>query len=142
MTQVLVPEYEKNILIEYVNQKSENLIFTNHNQVNVTGREIRDLTAATNNYDALVDLVRIECREVDAFIETLQQKEFCEKLKKSTMEKLKEQQSELAKLIAGKTTLKSIFTKGSNQEQAQQLEKKIQEVEVSVKGRRKRRSST
>lgn len=77
---MIVPEYEKNILIEYVNHKSENLIFTNHNDVNVIAREIvkfyilylkRDINATTNNYDFLVDLIRIECREVDAFQETL-----------------------------------------------------------------------
>ncbi|CAD8189257.1 unnamed protein product [Paramecium octaurelia] len=133
MTQTIVPEYEKNILIEYVNHKTENLIFTNHNDVNVTAREIKDQNAQTNNYDYLVDLLRIECREVEAFQETLKQKEFVDNLKASAQQKLRDQNSELVKLQAGKTTLKSMFSKGSNTEQAQTLEKKIQDTQNEIK---------
>lgn len=40
MTQVLIPEYEKNILFEYADQKNEMLIFTSSNEVNVAARDI------------------------------------------------------------------------------------------------------
>ena len=40
MTQILIPEYEKNILFEYADQKNELLIFTSSNEVNVAARDI------------------------------------------------------------------------------------------------------
>ena len=77
-------------------------------------------------------MIRIECREVDAFIGALESRDFMEKLKKENYSKLKEYESEKAKLIAGKTTLKSIFTKGNNQEQVAVIDKKIQDVNTEI----------
>ncbi|KAM3137988.1 hypothetical protein pb186bvf_009883 [Paramecium bursaria] len=131
MTQALVPDYEKNILIEYVNQRPELLIFTNNNDVGVTARAIKD-ASNVNNYELILDMIRIECREVDAFIGAMESREFMEKLKKENYSKLKEYESEKAKLIAGKTTLKSIFTKGNNQEQVAVIDKKIQDTTQEI----------
>jgi hypothetical protein len=45
------------------------------------------------------------------------QKDSYEKQKVSLVSKQKDLQSELSKLLAGKTTFKSIFTKGTNADQ-------------------------
>lgn len=128
MQQSLLPDYEKNILIEYVDQNTEKLVFTNNNEVNAAGREIRDAAQQSNNYDLIADTIRIEFKEVEAFQEAIAQREQYDKQKLACISKQKDLQAELSKLLAGKTTLKSFFSKGSNADQVAATEKKIQEV--------------
>lgn len=71
MNSLLIPEYEKNILIEYVNQNNSQLLFTNSNEINVAAREIRDTTSTTNNFDLVADMIRIEFKEIESFLEAL-----------------------------------------------------------------------
>ena len=61
--------------------------------------------------------------------EALRIKEKYEADKKENDELLLKSQSELAKLMGGKTTLKSIFSRGSKNEQIQKLEKDIPDLE-------------
>jgi len=63
-------EYEKNLLIEYVGHDDTCLIFTNDNDVNIDARAIRD-KSENNYFDLLLDMIRIEEKEVEAFQEAL-----------------------------------------------------------------------
>lgn len=54
--------------------------------------------------------------------------------KKKLEEKCLNNQAEVAKLLGGKTTFKSIFSKGSKSEQIQILEKEIPELQKEIEG--------
>lgn len=84
--------------------------------------------STTNSFAGCLDMIMYEQLEIKAIEETIKVKEQLE-IKKSEMEQdLISQQGELAKLMGGKTTFKSIFSRGSKAEQIQKLESGIPEL--------------
>lgn len=127
----MLPEYERNVYAEYLpeeEKKDPHLIFVNNHKVQDNIRNLRDV-AAVNSFSASLDLITYEILEVKAMEEALRIKEKYEADKKESDELLLKNQSELAKLMGGKTTLKSIFSRGSKNEQIQKLEKDIPDLE-------------
>lgn len=51
---------------------------------------------------------------------------------KKLQDKRKDDQEEMSKLLSGKTTFKSIFTKGNKAEQAKMLEKQMADDEKEI----------
>lgn len=61
-------------------------------------------------------------------MDSLNGKKNYENLKEKAQQKQKEQQLELQKVLAGKTTMKSLFTRGSKEDTIANLEKAISAV--------------
>jgi hypothetical protein len=70
----MLPEYEKAVFIEYVNQQPEYLIFTNSAEVTEKAKELKDFTV-NNSFDFLSDLLGFELREVEAMEEAIETRE-------------------------------------------------------------------
>lgn len=70
----MLPEYEKAVFIEYVNQQPEYLIFTNSAEVTDKSRELKEFTV-NNSFDFLSDLLGFELREVEAMQEAIETRE-------------------------------------------------------------------
>lgn len=67
-----------------------------------------------------------------AFIEAISTKELYNTKKEKLNQKIKDVQSELQKLLAGKFSFKQIFSKGSKDEQITNLEKEKQNCEKEM----------
>ena len=65
-------------------------------------------------------------------MEALNQKGFYEQLKDKTEAKYKEQQLEMQKILSGKTTIGSIFSKGSKEDKITNMEKTISNVKITI----------
>ena len=122
----MIPEYEKNVFAEYVNHQGEYLLFNGNAEIGEKVREFKELTTV-DAFDYVVDLISVELREVIAFQEAVQARESIEEALRKTVDKRKDDQAELSKLMSGKTTFKSIFTKGSKDEQKRVYERSIEE---------------
>lgn len=134
----MLPEYEKAVFIEYVNQQQDYLIFTNNVEVTEKARELKEFSF-NNAFDFLSDLLAFESREVEAMQEAVATREQHERTgsnKVETMKKLqdkrKDDQDEMSKLVSGKTTFKSIFTKGTKADQIKLLERTMSEDEKEI----------
>lgn len=66
--------------------------------------------------------MRVEIREIEAFTEAIAQRDRYEQLKQSKAKDQKDLQADLVAAQMGKTTLKSIFQKGSKQEAEAKLQ--------------------
>ncbi|EGR30040.1 PX domain protein [Ichthyophthirius multifiliis] len=118
-----LPQYEKSNLAEFTQDQS---LFLFINKADVS-KEIQDLTQQ-NEFQILYDMVRMELKEAESFLEIIQQKEdYDEKINKANL-KIKSDQEELSKLQAGKTTFKSLFSTGTKDDKIQKLQKLIEET--------------
>jgi hypothetical protein len=97
------------------------LIFVNDGAVLKNVEALKDATVV-NSFTPCLDLISYEILEVKAMEEALRVKERYEMDKKDKEEQLLKCQAELAKLKGGKTTFKSIFSRGSKNEQIVKLE--------------------
>jgi hypothetical protein len=132
----MLPEYEKNVYLEYlpeVERKDPNLLFVNNQNVQTNIAALKD-ASAVNSFTATLDLITYEILEVRAMEEALKGKERLEADKQGKSEELLTNQAELAKLMGGKTTFKSIFSRGSKSEQIQKLERDNPDLEREIKG--------
>ncbi|EGR33888.1 PX domain protein, partial [Ichthyophthirius multifiliis] len=124
----ILPEYEMQSILEYA-QKNENYLIFNNNQILSNNLiEIQD-QSKQNEFEIITDMIRMELKEVEAFLEILQQKEDLEEKKNKSQIKVKSEQAEQSKLQAGKTTFKSLFSTGSKEDKVQKLEKSIEETQ-------------
>ncbi len=90
--------------------------------------------AATQpSLEYLYEWIKAESREIEAFIEAIDQRDKYESYKAKTFDKQKSDTSELQKVLAGKTTLKGIFSRKSKAEEVESLERHIAQV---IKGLR------
>ena len=136
--QKLLPEYEKEIYSEYVSEgKGENLLFVHNHKVQDNIRNLRDHSVNTvNPFEICLDLITYEIREIEGMEEAITTRESYESTyfinvdkKKSLQEKCLSSQAEVAKLTGGKTTFKSLFSRGNKNQQIDQLEKEIPELQ-------------
>ena len=128
---IMLPEYEKAVFIEYVNQQQDYLIFTNNVEVTEKARELKEFSF-NNAFDFLSDLLAFESREVEAMQEAVATREQYENTMKKLQDKRKDDQEEMSKLVSGKTTLKSIFTKGNKADQIKLLERTMADDEKEI----------
>jgi len=73
----------------------------------------------------LYEWIKIESREIEAFLEAITQLETYEKAKAKAHDRQKSDTLELQKVLAGKTTFKGLFSRKSKEEEVQTLEKSI-----------------
>lgn len=69
-----------------------------------------------------------ETREIEALTEAIAQRDRYEQLKLQTQSKLKDLQQELQEIQSGKTTFKSIFSKGNKDESTKKIQEQIETV--------------
>lgn len=116
-----MPEYEKNCISEY----SKDQIYEYLNDQNESVMPISQINNQRQNTDYMPTYVddsgfkeletniKNELLSIDAMQDSLKQKQEYEQLKKKNQNKQKELELELQKMVAGKKTLKTIFTKSS-----------------------------
>lgn len=92
----MLPEYEKAVFIEYVNQHQDYLIFTNNAEVMEKSRELKEFSF-NNAFDFLSDLLAFENREVEAMQEAVATRDHYEStimVDADTMKKLQEKRKD------------------------------------------------
>eukprot|EP01016_Furgasonia_blochmanni_P040070 TRINITY_DN5071_c0_g1_i4.p1 TRINITY_DN5071_c0_g1~~TRINITY_DN5071_c0_g1_i4.p1 ORF type:complete len:378 (-),score=137.15 TRINITY_DN5071_c0_g1_i4:353-1486(-) len=129
----LMPEFEKNCLSEYVPPGETKTLFNNVSDPNF-GEIIENLRddAPRNPYDCLIEFIKQEIQEVEAFQEALRQKEAYEDFRAKTVEKQKEETLELQKLLSGKSSRRSIFSVKTKEESRLELERDISLINKEV----------
>ncbi|KAL4508554.1 hypothetical protein ABPG72_003858 [Tetrahymena utriculariae] len=128
MNNSIIPEYEKYCILEYALQNENLLVYNRDENLKANFREIEGQNK-NNDYELLVNMIRMELKEVESFLEALKNKDMIEEKKQQAQAKLKTEQQEQTKLQAGKTTFKSLFSKGTKEDKVQKLEKSIYETQ-------------
>lgn len=77
-----LPDYEKNCTLEYALNNESQLVFNSNQTVKDTFKEIDNLNK-TNDFEILVNMIRMELKEVESFLETLKQKDLVEEKKQA-----------------------------------------------------------
>lgn len=65
-----LPDYEKNCTLEYSLNNESSLVFNSNQTVKDSFKEIETLSK-TNDYEMLVNMIRMELKEVESFLEAL-----------------------------------------------------------------------
>ncbi|CAD8166047.1 unnamed protein product [Paramecium octaurelia] len=125
-----ISEYEKQILQEWVPQNK--LIFANPANADILelAKKIRDPN--NNSLDKIQDLILIEQRDIEAFLQAFQTRDSLMQSKQKAEQKLSEEQSDLYKIMKGNSTMKGSFSKLSLEEQKQKLEIQLNETQKEV----------
>jgi len=119
-------EYEKNVFSEYHNSSNGKNIFSDPTNFALIERVDKIKTASSQpSLEYLYEWIKVESREIEAFIEAINQRDKYESLKSKNQDKQKSDTLELQKVLAGKTTLKGIFSRKSKEEEVSSLEKHI-----------------
>lgn len=133
LTNIILPDYEKICVQEYASGNEEKLIFSKSNDpkiaeiLNVIGNK-----SSENPYENLVEMLKEEIIEIEAFLETMQIKANYETQKEKAQERQTELELDLQQILAGKTTMKSLFTRGTKEENIERLEKSIEAAKKDV----------
>jgi len=119
-------EYEKNVFSEYHNHSNNKNVFDDPSNFVLIERVDRIKQASSQpSLEYLYEWIKAESREIEAFIEAIDQRDKYESYKAKTHDKQKADTSELQKVLAGKTTLKGIFSRKSKAEEVESLERHI-----------------
>ena len=122
-------EYEKNVFSEYHNHSNNKNVFDDPSNFVLIERVDRIKQASSQpSLEYLYEWIKAESREIEAFIEAIDQRDKYESYKAKTHDKQKADTSELQKVLAGKTTLKGIFSRKSKAEEVESLERHIAQV--------------
>ena len=81
-----------------------------------------------DSFELILDLIRLENIEIKAFLETIEQKEKYESIRSKLQDKQRSDTQEMQKILAGKTTFKTVFSRKSKDEEISLLEKSLAEV--------------
>ncbi len=81
-----------------------------------------------SGFDLLLLNIKQEVNDVMAIQDALEQKVVYERLRENIQGKQRVLQLELSRILAGKKSLRSIFTKSSKEQQTQDIEAKIHQV--------------
>lgn len=65
-----LPDYEKTCTLEYSLNNESSLVFNSNQTVKDSYKEIETLSK-TNDYEMLVNMIRMELKEVESFLEAL-----------------------------------------------------------------------
>ncbi|CAD8137699.1 unnamed protein product [Paramecium octaurelia] len=126
---IFVPEYENNVLLEYAEQK-EKLIFANliqNEEVKGLINQYCDLLKDPK-FQQLYQEVRKEGKQLKAFLETFEEREKYEQQKSNAEQRQKELQLQLQEVLAGKTTIRTLFTTGKKEDNVAKLQQQIVDV--------------
>jgi hypothetical protein len=123
--QVAVP-YEKNIYSKYHEDHDGKNVFANPSnaKLNEQAEKLKE-AASKESFSVYDDYLGEEIREIESFLEAIEQREKFEALKIKAQEKQKSETEDLHKVLAGKTTMKTFFSKKPKEEEVQELEKNI-----------------
>jgi len=133
--QTLMCDYERNCMSELAanEDKEKSCVFNdgaNLKLSNATAKIKAD--AKKESFELVYDSVRREHKEINAFIEAIQQKEKYEQIKVKLQEKQKSDTAELQKILAGKTTFKSLLSRKSKDEELAAIEKQIAQTTKEI----------
>ncbi|CAD8144958.1 unnamed protein product [Paramecium octaurelia] len=124
-----IPQYENTLLLEYVEQK-EKLPFTNI----IQNEEVKELIdqycelLKDPKLNQLYQEVRKEGKQLKAFLETFSEREKYEYQKANAESRQKELELALQEVLAGKTTIRTLFSKGKKDDNIAKLQYQITEV--------------
>ncbi|CAD8144880.1 unnamed protein product [Paramecium pentaurelia] len=125
----VIPQYENNVLLENAEQK-EKLLFANiiqNEEVKGLIDQYCDLLKDPKLYQ-LYQEVRKEGKQLKAFLETFSEREKYELQKSNAEQRQKELELELQEVLAGKTTIRTLFNKGKKEENIIKLQQQIVDV--------------
>jgi len=132
-TQNLMCDYEKTCLGEFAGQGEKSFVFNDaSNEELISASTKIKANAKTESFELLHDLIRRESKEIKAFVQAVQQKEKYEQIKFKLQDKQKSDTAELQKLLAGKTTFKSILSRKSKDEDVTKLELQISQTTKDI----------
>lgn len=119
-------EYEKHVFSEYHNNAAGKNVFSDPNNIALNDRADKIKAAVHEpSLEYLYEWLKIESREIEAFIEAINQRDKYENLKNKTHDKQKSDTLELQKVLQGKTTMKTLFSRKPKEEEVSALEKSI-----------------
>lgn len=147
-----IAEYEKNCLSEYIGGSSidSKFIFaqsTDSKKLELQAKivsvyllnNVKDKPTLPQkefvNRDELKvvhELIRQEVREISAFIESMESRRTFKEYKDSLMKKLRDLKSDENKIIAGKSSLRSVFSKKTKEESASVIKLQIESTEAEI----------
>mmetsp|Transcript_46573 Transcript_46573/g.53984 ORF Transcript_46573/g.53984 Transcript_46573/m.53984 type:complete len:192 (+) Transcript_46573:2-577(+) len=126
-------DYEKTCLGEFAGQGEKSFVFNDaSNEELISASTKIKANAKTESFELLHDLIRRESKEIKAFVQAVQQKEKYEQIKFKLQDKQKSDTAELQKLLAGKTTFKSILSRKSKDEDVTKLELQISQTTKDI----------
>lgn len=85
-----------------------------------------------NEFESLSEMIKVETKEIQAFIEAINMRDMYENLKNKASQRQKDLQIELQKVMAGKTTIKSLFTGKTKEEQIATLQQQIDSANKDI----------
>jgi len=130
---LLMVEYEKTMLLEYSQNKEDFHVFKtpSSQNLNILTEKI-NIDGKRQSLESLFELIKLEDKEVKSMLEAINAKEKYEGLKMKSIEKKKNETQELQNILAGKTTLKTVFSSKSKDEHAAVIEKSINQANKDV----------
>ncbi|KAM3132832.1 hypothetical protein pb186bvf_014980 [Paramecium bursaria] len=127
----ILPEYERLVLTDCV-ENNKKLIFTNPNNQELSQYLQQLKEVQVSPLDKLQDLITTEQRDLEAFLQAFITRDNILGQKQKVESKLRDEQEELSRVMAGKPTLKGAFSKLSLEEQKQKLEMSLQDIQKEV----------
>lgn len=89
---------------------------------------IQKESATSKAFDNVYSFLKNELQDIEAFQDVMSVKGNYDSAKEKCQNKVRELENDLQKCLAGKTTLKSIFSKGNKEEMVANIEKNIEAV--------------
>ncbi|KAL4470406.1 hypothetical protein ABPG74_012017 [Tetrahymena malaccensis] len=129
-----IQRYERDILSEYTLGRKSDMIYINDNESTEIQKQIDSFSEVIDiePFTLLYDLINFELKDTQAFLDTLETKDFYQQRKKSLETSLNEKKSQLSDLMNGKKTLRNIFTKKDPETQKENLKNDIANLEQEI----------
>ncbi|EAR89416.2 PX-SNX-like domain protein (macronuclear) [Tetrahymena thermophila SB210] len=129
-----IQRYERDILSEYTLGRKSDMIYINDNESTDIQKQIDSFgeVIEIEPFTLLYDLINFELKDTQAFLDTLETKDFYVLRKKNLETTLNEKKSQLSDLMNGKKTLRNIFTKKDPETQKEILKNDIANLEQEI----------
>ncbi|KAL4502499.1 hypothetical protein ABPG72_012086 [Tetrahymena utriculariae] len=129
-----IQRYERDILSEYTLGRKSDMIYINDNESTEIQQQIDNFgeVIEIEPFTLLYDLINFELKDTQAFLDTLETKDFYQLRKKNLETSLNEKKSWLSDLMNGKKTLRNIFTKKDPEAQKEILNNEITNLEQEI----------
>jgi len=119
-------QYEKTVFT-HLNNGDENLnvFFDSKAPVLYQHAEKIEEGSKKPSVEYIEEWMKAEAREIEAFLDAIEQKEHFNNLRAKAQSKQKSESSDLQKVLGGKTTMKALFLRKNKEEEIGDLEKSI-----------------
>ncbi len=122
-------QFEKAILTEYHGgDETKNAFYGPNGSTLYQFAEKVEEGSKRPSLEYLEEWIKAESREIEAFVEALDQKDVYETLKNKSQAKQKGESEDLQKVLSGKSTMKGLFLRKTKDEQVTTIEKNIAKV--------------